>query len=121
LSIYIYLTNGTRRAAQRSAEAERLLKTSVSTTGADFNVHISLSKSFRLAWESEAAIPRGGIPRVQPREFHQPEPEPDGVADVGRIQGKLPPRSMQFALRYEFQVVGQVANLRTGYHPVQPP
>ena len=68
-----------------------------------FNVDISLSKSFRLPWEGQKLQFRAeAFNAFNHANFTNPSLSLMAPQTFGEFQGTLPPRSMQFALRYEF-------------------
>ncbi len=68
-----------------------------------FNVDISLSKSFRLPWENQKLQFRAeAFNAFNHANFTNPSLSLMAPQTFGEFQGTLPPRSMQFALRYEF-------------------
>jgi len=68
-----------------------------------FNVDISISKTFRLPWEGNRLQFRAeAFNALNHANFTNPSLSLESPQTFGEFQGTLPPRSMQFALRYEF-------------------
>ncbi len=68
-----------------------------------FNVDISVAKSFRLPWEGHKLQFRAeAFNAFNHANFTNPSLSLESPQTFGEFQGTLPPRSMQFALRYEF-------------------
>jgi hypothetical protein len=68
-----------------------------------FNVDISVSKVFRLPKEGQRLQFRAeGFNALNHPNFTNPSLSLQSPQTFGEFQGTLPPRSMQFALRYEF-------------------
>jgi hypothetical protein len=68
-----------------------------------FNVDISVSKSFRLPWEGHKLVFRAeAFNAFNHANFTNPSLSLESPQTFGEFQGTLPPRSMQFALRYEY-------------------
>ena len=68
-----------------------------------FNVDMALSKSFRLPWEGQRLQFRAeAFNAFNHPNFTNPSLSLQAPLTFGEFQGTLPPRSMQFALRYEF-------------------
>jgi len=68
-----------------------------------FNVDISLSKTFKMPWEGHRVQFRAeAFNAFNHANFTNPSLSLESPQTFGEFQGTLPPRSMQFALRYEF-------------------
>jgi hypothetical protein len=68
-----------------------------------FNVDMSLSKSFKMPFEHQQLQFRAEAFNVfNHPNFANPSLSLQSPLTFGEYQGTLPPRSMQFALRYEF-------------------
>ena len=68
-----------------------------------FNVDISLSKAFHMPWEGQRIMFRAeAFNAFNHPNFTNPSLSLQSPLTFGEFQGTMPPRSMQFALRYEF-------------------
>jgi hypothetical protein len=68
-----------------------------------FNVDMAVAKSFKMPWEGQRLQFRGEAFNVfNHANFTNPSLNLQAPLTFGEFQGTLPPRSMQFALRYEF-------------------
>jgi hypothetical protein len=68
-----------------------------------FNVDIAVSKSFVMPWEGHRLTFRAeAFNAFNHANFTNPSLSLQSPLTFGEFQGTLPPRSMQFALRYEF-------------------
>jgi hypothetical protein len=66
-------------------------------------VDMALSKSFRLPWEGQRLQFRAeAFNAFNHANFTNPSLSLQAPLTFGEFQGTMPPRSMQFALRYEF-------------------
>jgi hypothetical protein len=68
-----------------------------------FNVDISVSKAFHMPWEGQRIMFRAeAFNAFNHPNFTNPSLSLQSPLTFGEFQGTMPPRSMQFALRYEF-------------------
>jgi hypothetical protein len=68
-----------------------------------FNVDMALSKSFRMPWEGHRLLFRAeAFNAFNHANFTNPSLNLQSPLTFGEFQGTMDPRSMQFALRYEF-------------------